>query len=546
MSPPRASPFVGLSETSLRFLLLSLVTFAGSLYAWHYIYLVLTSRSSGQAMLGCTTASQEVPSPPYRTEYTRCWAENVAHPLALGIGLGLALTIAVSFVVFLVLPPLRVRLGRGYAPPPAIGEPLQQEVNYLAGVLGVRPPRVLLQPRVGTAQMLAGGLAQPTLVLSDGMVGVFHRERDRFRAVVAHELGHIRNADVRLTELAQVTFWTFLVAVCLPYVVAALLSGYFISTIPVVIKFVLVAALVWLLRNALLRSREHEADIRASCLPAARRALTDLLRSRPSARRTRLTSPHPPAAARVTAIEEPDVVLRASPLDLVSLGAIGYFLVPAVSFWLQQMSYGRPLSTTLAAATSWLAGAAVGAGVWAICWRQAVAERVTGRRPGAVLAAAASLTVGLFVGAFLIPVPRERTLVDSHSPAQWLAFGAVAFAASALLIMLSLRLADRLAGSAGDRPMRLRHSWLGLVIVASITAAVLDTGQRFVMFSVIEAPLPTSALGALAVAVLSPANWVIGLAVLSGIVLAARRPRLPAGVVPEWMILAESAGTEAR
>jgi hypothetical protein len=358
--------------------------------------------------------------------------------------------------------------------------------------------------------------------------------------VVAHELGHVRNADVRLAELAQVTFWTFLLAVCLPYAVAALRSGYFISTIPILIKFALVAVLVWLLRNALLRSREYEADIRASCLPAVRTDLTDLLRSQPSTPRVRLTSTHPPARARVAAIEEPDLVLRASALDLISLGAIGYFLVPAVSFWLEQMSYGRSLSTTLATATSWLAGAAVGAGVWAISWREAVAKKVAGRRPRTVVAAAGSLAGGLFLGAFLIPVPRERTLIDTHTPVQWLAFLAVACAASGLLIMLSLRLADRLTSSAGSRRTRLRHAWLGLVVVAGLGAVALDTGQRFVQLSVVEAPLPTSAIVALANAVLSPANWVIGLVVLVGMILAAARSRLPPGVVPEWMLLAEA------
>ena len=229
-------------------------------------------------------------------------------------------------------------------------------------------------------------------------------------------------------------------------------------------------------------------------------------------------------------------MLHASALDLISLGAIGYFLFPA-SFWLQQMSFGRPLAITLDTSTLWLVGTAVGTGIWAISWREAVAVRVTGRRPRAVFAAASSLTGGLFLGAFLIPVPREQTLVDFYTPGQWFAFLAVTWTASALLITLSLRLARRLTSSAGSRRSRGRHQWLGLGVVAGITTVALDTGRRFVMFSVAEAPLLTSALAALISAVLSPANWVIGLTALLGMIIAARRPRLPPNVVPDWMLL---------
>ena len=119
--PPRVNPFVGLPESSLRFILLALVALAAAAYAWQYIHQVIHQRSVLAAIETCTKLSLEQPDPPFRNAYSRRWAEQMARPLANSITLGLVLTTAVALVCFAVGPVL-LRRWRGLRPLAATSE----------------------------------------------------------------------------------------------------------------------------------------------------------------------------------------------------------------------------------------------------------------------------------------------------------------------------------------------------------------------------------------------------------------------------------------
>lgn len=108
----RVDPTVGISASALRLLLLGLVTVAASAYAWAYVHQVLTMDTARSRLQWCSPASPTDPSPPYRTEQARCWAETMAHPLALTIMLGVLITAAASALIFAVAPRVRVAAGR--------------------------------------------------------------------------------------------------------------------------------------------------------------------------------------------------------------------------------------------------------------------------------------------------------------------------------------------------------------------------------------------------------------------------------------------------
>jgi Zn-dependent protease with chaperone function len=537
----RASPFVGLAETTLRFILLVAVTLAASINASHYVYLVVRTDATVAAIRTCSTASATNRSGPYRTESAACYAEQVAHPLAVGIAVGLAITVAVLVAIIVFGAALtRSRHRRGQPTGEATSE-LTAEVAGLARLMGVRPPSVVFDPEPGgTARVVAAGFGPPRLVLGGGMLSAWARRRDQFRAILAHELAHIRNADVRLAEVSVAAWWALALSVLLPYLVAAAASGYFASTVPVTVKLLVVLGLALLLRNALLRSRELEADIRASALPEAREALVQVLSGPQQRTRARIWSSHPSAAARVETIAHPDRVLRASWLDFLTLAATGYFLVPALSFWLEQMTFGRPISTWAYSLASWLVAAGIGAGVWALCWRAAVAERVTAHLALSRLRSALALTAGSVLGAFLTPLPRATgSLVDQHTLGQWLSIVCVVFVASLVTTAVALALARRAVQSASETPRRSRIQLVGLVASVALAALALEAARRFVLFSPPEASVTLSLLGTVGALVLAPSTYALAVVVVAGTIVIFAERRLAASAIPDWMLLDE-------
>ena len=80
---------------------------------------------------------------------------------------------------------------------------------------------------------------------------------------MVHELGHIRNRDIDQTYLAVAVWWAFVVAALLP-MAGLLISGKLSPPAPLIWRAVVLALLVYLLRNSILRSREFGADARVA------------------------------------------------------------------------------------------------------------------------------------------------------------------------------------------------------------------------------------------------------------------------------------------
>ncbi|WP_218042053.1 M48 family metalloprotease [Streptomyces abyssomicinicus] len=178
---------------------------------------------------------------------------------------GLLLVLA---AVYLALPRWRT-VRRGYLPLTAMGE----LSGYLGGLLretGVRARVTFLaEPLNPTVSALAFGRAgRRRVVLSGGLLALHQRDRPAFRAVVLHELAHIRNRDLDIGFVALIVWRT-----CGPVLlVVATLSLFlspaagnlrlFASLVLYSAELALLAVLVTLLGSAVLRSRELYADAR--------------------------------------------------------------------------------------------------------------------------------------------------------------------------------------------------------------------------------------------------------------------------------------------
>lgn len=537
----RANPFVGISETALRFVLLSAATLAAAEYAWQYIAEVPRSAVQTRASL-CVEVSTTTPSPPYSSEHARCWAENQAYPVAADIGIGLGLTVLGTLVILVVVPAVRA-IQRGLADfDPSIGPEIPAVVDDLAGVLRIRVPRLLLDPQSGgTARMVAGGLHGGALVIGPELALLHRRRPSQFRAVIAHELSHVRNTDVRLAEIATAAWLALILLVVVPYLVVVILNGDMVAVAVQLVKFGAVIAAVRLLRSALLRSREYEADIRASTLDRVRADLPETLASG-RARAHRPWSSHPPVRRRIEVLAQPAALLNTRWSDIFTLAAIGYFSLPAARSLLQLLAYGRASQSDLTSAADWLVALGIGAGIWALAWRQAVAEGCFGAPRFRALPSAITLCTGLSVGAILTPLPRAAVgVIDEHTPPQWLGVLAGTVVASVLVLSVA-QIFARLFLARATTVWRGRVlNVVGLAAAVALTGALLDVGQVYLLASQPDLPAWVAPAMAAGVIWLNLPGW-FGLVVafIATNLLVRRLPRTPAGAVPAWAVLPDA------
>src|SRR5262249_22699663 len=108
------------------------------------------------------------------------------------------LLVVVAWALFRGVPAWRTRRGRGG--PPGGGEPdggILRLVEELATVAGLtRVPRVVVDPAAAsTGAVVLGSDRRPTVCLHGGLLARRHTDPEGFRAVLLHELAHIRNRD---------------------------------------------------------------------------------------------------------------------------------------------------------------------------------------------------------------------------------------------------------------------------------------------------------------------------------------------------------------
>ncbi len=189
----------------------------------------------------------------------------------------LALLAILVGVLFRVLPAWRARPGR-VVPLAAVDRDarIRLALDELAAVAGLAcAPRYVVDPAAtSSGAVVFGSNRRPTVCLHGGLLARRVTDPDRFRAVVLHELAHIRNGDVTLTY-ATVSAWrVFVVLVLLPFLayLAALVvdqrSPLRVVDAPVMtrdfLRMILLVALVYLARADVLRSREIYADLAAA------------------------------------------------------------------------------------------------------------------------------------------------------------------------------------------------------------------------------------------------------------------------------------------
>ena len=277
----RLNPFAFPSDTDLRFILLLVCVPGASLWIYNaaiwrtkgddiaYVNVVLNCEKSS----GMQNATHEVttPNPKGETDfehasatYALCVAPVYLQDFSrMLVGVALLLIGAVSiYLAFPAWTRWRKRLI------PLLQEDMPEvmaELTALCNEAGLkRQPQFLWNPLNPVSEGLAfGRKGRYAVALTGGLVKQAYTDLPVFRAIMRHELAHLRNGDIDKTYFSVAIWWAFVITALVPFA-ASFVRPFAVSFIfqdltlylNIILRVLALTALVLLMRNAVLRARE--------------------------------------------------------------------------------------------------------------------------------------------------------------------------------------------------------------------------------------------------------------------------------------------------
>lgn len=401
-SAVRLNPFAFPSDTDFRFVLLIASVLGSALFIYEALYYSFPgyAERTATAYLRCFDVAgfnETSPSIDQATteelmdrsnaffECTASLNQQVAVWSVAGL---LGLTVVCALIVWAL--PRRIHQRLSLEPLAADDAPeIVAALADLCREVGLaRPPTFVWNPLDPRPNGLAfGGFGRYYIALTGGLVTQFGTDPAAFRAVVLHELAHLRNADVNKTFVSLAIWWAFLATAVTPYVGVVLYalvdpeesaSGLIRNGWPLLP----LAMLVYLYRSGVLRARELYADFRAYLWDGPEGALRRvIIRSSP-----RQESPwlaplrlHPTPVSRSQALSQPDRLLQLRWWDACGTGIAAGVAFPNLIHLFNNLptESANPYSTVILAAliVTLPAVGVVGLGVWRTTFSRFSADR---------------------------------------------------------------------------------------------------------------------------------------------------------------------------
>jgi Zn-dependent protease with chaperone function len=404
----RVSVFALPARTSFRFALLTAAVAASSFTFYQLIYLstprasALISRMRScraQALAhrpGGMPAIVSLASALHQASVCYSGAERTEAWWGL---LGVGVLIAAASVIFLAQP-WWYRRRRHLSE--LTGDDAAELVSRLEGVrqrAGTGPVVWLLQPL--NARLSAFAFGRPGrrfVAVSGGAAVAAVRKPAAFDAVILHELAHIKNRDIDQTYLTLAIWRAFVVAALLPLVVTVIVTGDLGGWQRALWRVAVLALIVYLLRNAVLRSREFDADARVRELDPQTQLgpVLAALPARAGRRAWHLGWTHPSAPARAAALVDPAPLYRCGVWDGLAVGLVTAIGTSAVREIVTLTTTTDGIKLLVPAV---IFGALAGAALAIAMWRNQLLETGTGTVKG--WAAGAGLGLGLAAGSVI-------------------------------------------------------------------------------------------------------------------------------------------------
>jgi Zn-dependent protease with chaperone function len=201
---PRLNPFAFPSDTAFRFGLLVAAVVGANLYVWQWIARTTRHKEDAAGALACLDFSPAgAVSTEQFTAATDAFSTCVAHLYRYQVSwmLGGTGALLLAAIALMLAAPLWITRRRHLQPLTGEDAPaVVTEVAELAREQGLDPPRLLWNPLDASAGGLAfGHPGRYSIAVGGGLVVKQVTDPPAFRAVVRHELAHIRNRDVGIT-----------------------------------------------------------------------------------------------------------------------------------------------------------------------------------------------------------------------------------------------------------------------------------------------------------------------------------------------------------
>lgn len=323
------------SETAQRFFLLVGAVMLTSLFIYESLYYTVHQERERALLSHCQAVAETISDPLQSQSREIACRAPAQRQRVRWTAQFLPTTLVATLVIGSLLPALR-RRRRKLSRVPDVGG-LDARVEHLAARLGLKSlPRMSWQPRrVGGAATAFGLPGRPELEVSPGTVVLGATDPARCDAIVGHELAHLRNRDILIGGFAAASFAAFVLVSAAPFVVGLALShigGAIVAT--GLARLALLAILVAVAQRGVLRAREHEADVRAASADIDVRpgfTTPTTARERWSWRVAKPLASHPSSARRLHVLQQPELLLRASPLQAAAAGFLAFLPIPTLS-----------------------------------------------------------------------------------------------------------------------------------------------------------------------------------------------------------------------
>jgi len=513
---PRLNVLAYPRATTVRFIVLVVAMLAAGLFVGSAVFTTAAGASWSRATAECAASAASLPGSPdlQSSAYLACVAPVERDRVVFALGAAAVVALA-ALTVLLLAPTLVERRRRLRLPSQAMAAAVQR-VAELAHEAGLRrPPTLVVGPSSLRDGFCYGRPGRYRIALPTGLV--IRPESTVFEAVVRHELAHVAHRDVALAWLARSVWYALGPMLMLPIVVSLVAAD--LSVLPDYLwRAALLAGVVLLAQRALLRSREHDADLRAAETVGGAHAMAAALSSicrPPSTVVRQLVAHHPDAATRLEVLRSPGRATVVTVVDGVTVAFLAAFTLPVLNSLLISAFLGDSPAVDLTRVISAaLVGALMGGTLGLGLWRQALVGQVTGT-PSRVAPAAVGVFVGSVAGQ---AVSFAGTALDAGRFDQPLLISVVALGATGATIVTAGL--GQLWAEASGRLRRPSGSWvpatalsallLGAALWASyLLQAALELGGWPLANGVVQAQLASPAMAALAVVLAAAAGWAL-------------------------------------
>lgn len=529
---PRPDLLAYPAPTTTRYLVLVIALLSAGLFVGDSLHSVVDGPAYLDAERRCQAVAQDrVPGNGSLQEMTArrsavdtCLAPAERRRAVFVLGGGAATGLA-GLAVLYVLPVLIARRRRLGPLDPRL-EPARRRVAELAAAAGLRRcPNIMQGPDGGDA-FVFGTPGRYVLVLPR-VAAVKWRRRDLFDPLVRHELAHIRHGDVMFVWLAQSIWYVVGPALALP-VVVGLIEGDG-SVLPDYLwRAAVLGITVELVATALLRSREHDADVRAAQWgrPEEVLGLLATLRRLPDAWYQRLMATHPGPARRIAVVRRPG---RAAAMTFLDGFAPAFLAAASAPLALSVLFAVNPSIVSTWPIVALIMGALLGGSVGLGLWRASTMARLTGDQVWPWMPAF-GVAVGLVAGRLSSLRLTGYGLSGEISPSWFVLVGLAGLGATCLVWSVGEMWADALPAMP-----RAGWAWGPALLVTGLLYAAACWGFLWLEF-LLPAAEGWSLVGSWLLAtpylvlVLGP------IAVLGGAVLVAVTARRPGAYPPRWLV----------